>query len=271
MRFKRLFLLLALATGVGATTAYAGDDFGLWTGISAEKDFSKKFSVDGGLGFRSDENLSRAARWDVSVGAGYKPFKFLKFGVAYVFISDQSHKEYKKNYNKEGEWKGYNVDYPFWRDKHRAYFEAVGNTKLGRFKFSLRERYQYTYYMAAETKRDEYRGQVSPGYEGDQYRGYAYQETVTDDKKAKSKHMLRSRLKVEYNIKNLPLTPYASCELHNNIGDAFCLDKVRYSAGLEYKIKKRYGISLGYLYQQVTGEDSEGSQHVLDLSFSFKI
>ncbi len=264
-------LLATVALLAAALPTFAGDDFGIWTAVNVEKDFGKRISLDAGISFRADDNASRAARWDAGFGVSVKATKFLKLGAGYNFITDQSNWEYKENYNKEGKRKGWNVDHPYWRNKHRAYFELQGSHKFGRFKFSLRERYQYTHYVGTETTRDKYRDIVSPGFEGAQYGGYAYDETSIDEKPTKNKHLLRSRLKVEYNIKKCPITPFVSYEIYNDFSEAFKADKHRYSAGGEWKIKKKHSISLAYLYQHGAGDDDGGNTHAIDISYKFSL
>lgn len=62
-------LLLAFLSALPA----AADDFGLWTDVAVQKNFSKKFSVDAALGFRAQDRLRQATRCDLSVGAEYSP------------------------------------------------------------------------------------------------------------------------------------------------------------------------------------------------------
>ncbi len=276
-----MFSKKILATVVALTAVlptFAGDDFGLWTAVNAEKDFGKRITLDAGVSFRADDNVTRAARWDAGLGISVKATKFLKLGAGYSFIVDHSNWEYKENYNKEGKRNGWNVDHPYWRNKHRAYFEVQGSHKFGRFKFSLRERYQYTHYVGTKTNRDQYRDALQPGYTGPTYttdgiNGEEYMElrNTTDEKPTKNKHLLRSRLKVEYNIKKCPVTPFVSYEVYNDFSNAFKVDKHRYSAGGEWKIKKKHSISLAYLYQHGAGDDDGGNTHAIDLSFKFSL
>lgn len=270
MLFKKTLLLLA-APLLAAAPALAGDDLGLWTEMSFEKGFGKRFSLDAGVEFRAAENISRESRWAASFGADYKVNKHLKFGAGYTFITDRNPWEYKVNYNKKGEMKGYNVDHAYWRNKHRAYFDVTGKVKAGRFSFSLRERYQFTHHVADSTQRDRYRGQVTAEYPGEQYNGYAYEETVYDQKSFKNKHYLRSRLKVEYNIRKCPVTPFVSYEASNNFCDGFDLDKSRCTAGAELKINKKHTFSLAYVFQTGNDGDADGREHAINVSFNFKL
>lgn len=257
--------------------AKAEDDFGIWTELSVEKSFNKKFSVSGGFDFRAEQNVTRAARYAVNVGADYKLTKFLKFGAGYMFMYDRSAAETKVDYKKDGiTMNGYDHDHAFWRNKHRLFAELTGKLNVGRFSFSLRERYQYTHYMADSCVRDKYRGLVTEDYAGGYWPEpnedgmfYAYDETVMDAKPKKGKHYLRSRLQVEYDIKGLPLTPYASYEFSNNLSDGFHLDKQRLTVGADYKIKKKHTLTLAYIHENGADDDS-GNMHAVSLGYKFK-
>ena len=172
---RRLALTLLAAT---ALCAHAGDDFGLWTELSATKDFKKKFSLDGGFEFRQENNLRTPTRWAASVGGSYKPCSFLKLGAGYNFLYDRSLQEAEVDYKTnsttgESTMNGYNVDHGYWRRKHRLTFDVTGKVSAGRFTFALRERYQYTHSMPATTLRTRYRGllpaEMEEGYTGDKY------------------------------------------------------------------------------------------------------
>ena len=69
---KRLSLL---AAALMAVPVFAQDDFSLWTEVAVQKDFGKKFSVDAGVEYRMEDNVSQPARWAFSAGASYKPHK----------------------------------------------------------------------------------------------------------------------------------------------------------------------------------------------------
>ena len=288
MILKRNLALLLLLCGAG--TAVAQSDFGIWTGVSAEKAISKKISVEAGVEMRLEDNATQPTRWDFSAGVGYKPWKFLKFGAGYTFIHDRSLEEAKAKYKTDDDdnlilhpitgqpqLTGYNVDHGFWRNKHRAYFDVTGKVAWGRFTFSLRERYLFTHYNEATCLRDKYRTPVQPGYTGETYT-YAGTEFITyspndeeDVKAAKNRHLLRSRVQVEYNIKGLPLNPYASYEVTNELGDALRYDKSRVVVGVDWKIRKKHVIGLGYLFQ--TGpddDDGRGTLHAVKVDYKIK-
>ncbi len=212
--------------------------------------------------------------WGVSCGADYKPWSFLKLSGGYAFLYDRSLQETKTNITGSGRENGYNVDHGFWRSKHRAYFDATGKVKAGRFTLSLRERYQYTHYMSTTCTRDRYRDNPQGGYNGPIYEWNGEQfvnfEQTERNKPSKNRHYLRSRLQVAYNIRHCPLEPYVSYEFSNNLGDGLHLDKTRLSFGMEWKINKKHGLSLAYLYQDGADDDGDNDIHVIDIGYKFK-
>ena len=275
MLSRKRFLLAALSV-LCATTLLAQDDFGVWTSVSAEKSFGKKFSIDAGVENRLQVNATKPLRWDFGFGASYKVTKFLKLGAGYTYIRGRNLQEVKPDYKKDGvTFKGYKVDHEFWRNKHRLYFDVTGKVACGRFTFSLRERYLYTHYNKAECLRDKYETPKQPGFSGTTYiyndiEFMEYEQTI-DQKKAKDKHALRSRLQVAYNIKGLPLNPYASYEVTNDLGDKLRYDKSRVCAGIEWKVTKKHILDFGYIYQTESDNDEGNNNiHAIKVGYTFK-
>ena len=275
---------LLLAAALMAMPASAQDDFSLWTEMTVQKDLGKKFSVDAAFEFRAEDKVSQPARWAVSAGATYKPAKFLSVSAGYVFLHDYSFQEAEVDYKNDDngqpttEFNGYNVDHGYWRNKHRATFDVTGKLPLGRFTLSLRERYQFTHLLEANTLRDKYRKPVPeemlPGWTGDRYE-YAGQtfskfEQADKVKSAKNRHYLRSRLGVEYNIRHCDWTPYVSYELSNNLAESLHLDKKRLTVGVEWKVTKQHRLDFAYVYENGADDDARSNNHALSLSYKFK-
>lgn len=263
-------LTLALSISLPAT---ADDDFGIWTGVGVEKKLSKKFSVEGDLGFRAENKLKSATRWDVGAGVSYKPVKGIKISTGYTYIYARSLQEEKVNFNKSGRENGYNVDHGFWRSKHRYYFDVSGKLSTGRFTFSLRERYQYTKFPSAEYTRERFRDPVFGGYDNEKYtwagKDFTRHEVTTEEKKSKSTHYLRSRVGVSYNIRHCPLEPFFTYEFYNNFSDGMQLDKKRLSVGSDFKISKQHKLSLAYLFQDGADDDDNNDIHVIEVGYKF--
>ena len=116
MNIKLPLLLGALVT---AALPAAADDFGIWSEATLQKSLGKKFSIDGGIEFRAEDKVSQPVRWAASIGAGYKPCKYISFGIGYVFIHDynftETETDYKKKPDAQGNpiYNGYNVDHAF--------------------------------------------------------------------------------------------------------------------------------------------------------------
>ena len=61
------------------------EDFGLWTTISLEKNFTKRFSVGLDQEVRLKENVTQLDQTFTNLGVNYKLFKFLKLSGTYRF------------------------------------------------------------------------------------------------------------------------------------------------------------------------------------------
>ena len=137
----------------------------------------------------------------------------------------------------------YNHEKRGWEIRHRYYFYATGNVSAGRFTFSLRERFQ-------STKRQ----------------GVA--QTAT---RANPKNYLRSRLKVDYDIRKSKFTPYTSLELFNTLNDPQKngMTQMRYVVGIEYKLNKKNSLELYYRYQDYIDEEEINIQYI-GMCYSYK-
>ncbi len=272
----------------------AEDDKGLWTGIDFSKSIGKHVSIDAGVGMRTQDWLNEISRWDFSIGATYKPAKWFSVGADYVFLhsyypgnSKQKVKEEVDEEDGTTEFKGYNLntDHAYWRNKHRAVVDLTGKVTWGRVTFSLRERYQFTHYCAADYTRTQYKyrkalpdgtpaeaytGTLYP-YEGRNFRKLTVEEEARH-KTTKNRHYLRTRLMVEWNIRHCAWTPYASCELINNAThyEDLHLDKTRVCAGAEWKISKRHRLDFAYVYEHGHDDDTDCNTHALSIGYKLK-
>ena len=177
-------------------------------------------------------------------------------------------KERKEHYNSSGVWNGYNLDEAFWTPRHRVNVEVTGGYKIaGWVKISLRERYQYTYgyeeYYTQEKYRYNSSGNLKPGYP----------ISETDYKEEESRHILRSRLKVEMSRKGIKWNPFVSLEFQNNLSDAFSLYKIRTRVGTEYHFNKKHGVGLAYVlthrYKTKDAVETVKRTHAICASYNF--
>lgn len=138
----------------------------------------------------------------------------------------------------------YNHETKGWEVRHRYYFFATGSYRINRFTVSLRERFQSTYRVGVK-------------------------ET---SKRANPKLYLRSRLEVEYDIRNCKFEPFASVELYNTLNDpqGNKMNKLKYTAGSKYKLNKRNSLQLYYRYVNFKDDDEGDGKHMIGLGYSYK-
>lgn len=268
---------------MATSTMIAQSDFGVWTSIEGSTKLNKKFELSFEGEYRTQDMSSMTERVSGAVNLSYKDkaIPFLKADVGYTFMLMNYPSETTVKYREDGNGiltdvpKHMNVDAAYWAARHRATASLTGSCKWGRFKFSLRERYQYTYRVAAECARTRYYYDLyhlennNPEYyleEDPESEDYSY---MTDEKSAKSDHKLRSRLAVSYDIKKSPFAPFAEVEIYNELDNAFAYDKIRYTIGTEYKIDKKNKLKVFYRYQDYA-EIDEVSGHVLGLGYAFE-
>lgn len=240
--------LLLIALTLLPLAGIAQDDAGLWTSIGVEKKLTKKFSLGLDGEFRSRNDFRTADRWSIGLDAGYKLKRWLKLSAGYVFIDDN--RTEKISFNTDGSYNNWRPSY--WTTRHRLYAGFTLEAPLGRFNFSLRERWQYTYRPSATTDR----------YDFDNSK---WEDT---DVRSKAANVLRSRLQVEYDIPNCKVTPYANAEINN----AWSIEKVRYTVGANWKITKQHSVGLYYRLQHTSAsaDEEKANLHIVGAGYKFK-
>lgn len=166
---------------------------------------------------------------------------------------------------------GHNTD--GWdKPRHRVNVNAEGSVKAGRFEFSLRERVQTTFRT----------------------------DSVNRYEKMSPEVMLRSKLSVEYNIRNSRCTPYLMFELNNTLNapkvvhnfktEPLTIDNyvARYRAGVgaKFKVSKKHRLDFYYYFDYDRGYniDYKGNKgalksyiqenecrHIFGISYKFKL
>lgn len=257
---KRTALIFMMCVAAMAASAQS-DDFGIWASIEAEKKIDKKWSVGFEAEMRTRDNVGTVDRWSGGLDVGYKIVKGLKLSAGYTFLYDNNE---RISYYEEGDGKVRREEVAigdpkkcgkYWGPRHRFHVTLTGEKSFGNFGISLRERWQYTY--RPEQTVDQRWSYYDEEWDGEEH---TY--------KGKGKSVLRSRLQVEYKLKTLGLTPYASAEMYN----AWSVEKMRYTLGADYKLTKQHVFSLYYRYQTVRddGFDNEPNRHVLGVGYKFK-
>ena len=236
------------------------DDFGLDFSVEAEKKIDKQWSVslEGELRRRDDAKTND--RWSIGLGVDYKIAKWVKASAGYSLLYDNTKRISYSDQEDVDDGDFDEVGMPkkcaqYWAPRHRFNVSLTFDKKLfGDFRFSLRERWQYTW-------RPEHTVSERWSYLDEAYDGKA--KTYSGS----GKNVLRSRLQVEYDRKGLSLTPYANVEFWN----AWKLQKTRYTVGLDWKLSKQHAVGAFYYYQKVNDDDDlEPNRHLLGVSYKFK-
>lgn len=238
-----LFLLVVLSPRQATAQS---NDFGMFYELGVEKKLSPKWNVSAEADLRTRNNTRSLERWSVGLSAEYKFNKRLKASAGYIalFYNNIEEMEWKKDGFTPNKWAP-----SYWGVRHRFNASVTGNLDLGRFNISLRERYQFTFRPIATGKK------------------YDFDEEEWKDIKAKSKHVLRSRLQLTYDIPHWKVDPFVNVEFFNG----WALQKIRYQAGVEYKLKKAHTFSFTYRFQNNFADNKlESNIHLIGLGYKYK-
>ena len=240
---KRILIALFTISSPLITAQAQSDDFGLDFSLEAQKKLSQKWSLSLEGELRTRDNAKTNDRWSVGVGLDYKVAKWLKASAGYTLLYDNNEKvnDSGKKYAN------------YWGTRHRFNVSLTASQRVGDFKLSLRERWQYTY----RPEKTVQRYYVSDGSEADEH-------TYS----GKGMNVLRSRLQVAYDNKNWALTPYANVEFFN----AWSLQKTRFNVGVDWDVTKQHTLGAFYRYQTVSNsnDDGEPNWHMIGVSYKFK-
>lgn len=263
--------------------------------VEVEKEIVKNFSAAIEAEYRWKDGFEDTDRISGTFGLDYKVNKYLKLGASYALL----HK--KEHYVKE--WKSDTAVLDYWQNRHRFNGYVTGSYKLGNFKFSLRERFQYTMWDKTKIRRlkDEY---------GNNIKDEQGNKMNVQYKEGRYKPVLRSRLLVEFDKKKCKFAPYLSVEFFNLLspdtdydeveqggnyykddngnyqhvaegaegkGDYIktteqSLDRIRYSAGVEYEFVKNNKLKLYYNFNDNKNSDpsEHDVKHHVGLSYKFE-
>ncbi len=188
--------------------------------------FNKKLEASVGQEVRLADSFSSLQRSATSVGLSWRFNKYLRASGGYVFI-------YQNRYE-DG-----------WEKRNRYYGQLTARYKVGRFSFSLRERFQATHRMGV---------------------------TATSTR-ANPKMYLRSRLMCELDIRKSKLSPYLSLEYYNTINDPQKneLTKIRYTIGTNFRADKNSSFNLYIRYVTEKDDDDIEGSNIIGLSYSISL
>ncbi len=291
-KFRYLLALVALVTSTAAFAQWdsnqlptrenaryvdKGDDVQGRFRAAIEIPIFKNFSAEVSEQVRLKDTFGQVDKFVTSVGVGYKPWSFLKFGVDYSFVNERKIdvEEVEDDLGNifEKETKG-------WLNQHRFNVDVTGSVRVGDVKISLRERVRFNFRTDDVIK-------------------YEHADPFIS---------LRSRLKFAYDIRNSRWEPYVYGELYNtlnalrpvqnykNVGNASWKDsgskydnyinRIRVAAGTEFKINNYNRIDFYYMchfntsyearYKNNKGDlkdwrKEQGIAHVIGIDYKFKL
>lgn len=256
MKLRQTTLILSLLLAI-PLFAQENDEVGIWSEIGIEKAITKNWDVGLDLEYRAQNK----ARFSAGLGTSYKLNKYLKFGLNYSFLYSEKNAFKDKSEGEVGsdDWtRGYKLLTDNWYPRHRFSAEATGSIKLWQWlKISLRERYQLTHRRERNVERlvhlENHMKEIVDWDEDwnpiIEEATYIIDKTEMKNYPTLTDQVLRSRLKLEYDKKRCPFSPFVSAEFHNSVsvGDHMLLQKIRTAVGCGYKFRKHNEVSLSYL------------------------
>lgn len=251
--------IVAFITVMLPSLCFAQDDtFGTILSVEGTHDIDKRWSAGLELEMRTRNGMADVERLSAGVDVSYKISPWLKASCGYTFIGDHRRRvsHYKegdrdvvKGLAEIGDPKNRRI---YWGVRNRTHLSLTATWKTGNLKLSLRERWQYTYRPEIIVE-----GRYNYCYDKSDNSSHLYP--------SKARNILRSRLAAQYRISGTPATTHAAVETFNG----WNLRKVRFTTGLEWKLRKGHTIDASYRYQHYTG-DNDDSHHIC-LSYKFKL
>ena len=273
-----------------AQTIDEGNDVQGRLRASLEIPLGKKWEVTWSEQVRVMDNFSKLDKIVSSVGVGYKPWDFLKFGIDYSLVNERQYDTEEMEVqipvlNEDGSQKVDNmtgepiynfdmrdVETKSWGLRHRTNIDVTGMYRIGRVKLSLRERLRI------------------------QFRT----DSVCKYEKPETTFSLRSRFKTAYDLRNSRWEPYAFVELYTMLNSPKPVDnfkdfplqneayinRVRLAVGTEFKINNYHRLDMYYMvhfnrtynsrYKGNKGDLKEWSlekmcNHVICIDYRFKL
>ncbi len=268
-----ILALLFVFTVMAQQETEASDDFGFDISVAAEKEFLPGFDVSVSADIRTCNDTKDVERYVIGADLGYKFYNTKKFDVkmfgGFEYMWMQKFKEVKMKYNtaegRPADKIDYNINDGYWRQRYRISAGlAFDYSPSKRWNFQLKETFQWSHYFEGDSiDQEEHRFVLNKFNK-------KYREDIKQDKKAikyKDHIVLRSKFTVEYNIKGIPVNPFASVDY--GCGLDYTAHKWKYSVGTDYNINKKNRLTVYYRYQ-TEDDDDEPNGHIVGLGYKIK-
>jgi len=226
---KRIFLtLILLAPFLSVLNqAKAQDtDYGSWVSFEASREIFKNFDLEFEEEIRIFEKLSEIQRFSTSLGGVYSLNKYLKTGFGYAWL-------YRHDVNDN-----------FWENRHRYYLYVTGKLDVGRIEFSLRERFQSSYY-------------------DQDVKGFYYSP----------QNYLLSSLQAAWDLKNCRAEPYVSAEMHYSLNNPKEneISNMRYTLGADFPLLDKLDLDLFFRLDQEKNVKKPDQLWLIGIAFKLKL
>ena len=288
-----LFTVACLSSSVATAQDFSvDDDFGVDISVGAEKELLPDFEISLEGNLRTQDNTQRVERYLLGAELSYKFLNTKKFdmkvsgGFEYMWNQKMEETNLAKTpypffatdaqgdviYDNLGQpvfdknYCNYNVDERYWRNRHRTSLGlSASYSPNKRWSFQLKETVQYNHYCR-EDSINQYEYRWDENDDGDKYLPAPDIDRKSVD--PKDRFVLRSKFTVEYNVKGIPLNPFASIDY--GCGMNYTANKWKYSVGADYTINKKHKLTLYYRFQ-TEDDDDEPNGHMLGLGYKIKL
>ena len=243
MEYRRLLLCCSLAVAVSGLAMAQGtknaleNDFGGRISVSADKKIVKGVHLFAEGEARFNNNFSTLGRYQAELGITWKISDYFKVGTGYTFIRKK---------NSEG----------IWKPRHRVYLDGALNLHAGDWRFSVKERLQYTHRNVNNTFQNNPNSLALKSRFKIEYKGfsklepYGYVEirNVFND----------PSVKATWNTVSYTYTAYSFGGY-----DSAYINRVRGCLGTEWKISKQHSLDFylltDYYYDKNIDTNAEGT------------
>jgi len=286
------FIAVAVILILAQNDAMAQSGTGLWASAGLKKDLPKGMNAEFDAEWRQTGFFTETDRW--SVGASFvkrlyrnkaKTFN-VKADVGYKFLSSSRQAytvdkrdpedygdEFVLEDDKEPQYYidnnyDFNLTNAFMESRHRVSASLSAALEAGRFKFSLRERVQYTYSCGKDSIRERHRFEEGD-YDMETGEFSMVHKVTLASVSSSEKTLLRSRISVDYDIPHFKLDPFVSYEIFSDMNDGMAFEKGRITAGAGFTLKKTHSFQFAYIWQDHSDED-ESVRSALSINYTFK-
>jgi hypothetical protein len=127
---------------------------------------------------------------------------------------------------------------------HRVNAFAEVEAEAGRFTLSYRNKFQSEYFSVRSSEN----GKIPNSYD-------------------------RNRIKLDYNIKKIPVKPFILCEVFSRVNrnEAEVVSKGRFGTGLDWKITSKQKLGISFYYDHEKDIPLSNTDYIFSADYSFKL